>query len=138
MALQPKSIALFAATFVVAFALGLFVDARLIRGRRDRRQQMDGRVSPFVARIENAVRPHSNAQRDSLDVALQKVASDNAATMSAAMRQTRAHTDSLRVVLAPMLDSAQRMRLDSSLIDMQTGVFGRARPRRAAPLSPPP
>ncbi len=115
MPVQPKSIVLIGATLVVGFALGLFVDARVLRARRDRRPQADGRVSPFASRVEAAIQPHSDAQRDSIDGAVQKVATDNAATMSAAIRQTRARTDSLRVVLAPMLDSAQRVRLDSVL-----------------------
>jgi hypothetical protein len=136
MAVQPKSFVLFAATFIVAFALGLFVDARLIRGRRERRPPVDRRFTSMATLVDSAIKPRSDAQRDSVDIVVQRFTSDNTATMSTARRQTRAHTDSLRVVLAPMLDSAQRVRLDSVLASTQARDLGRPRPRDAAP--PPP
>ena len=126
MAVQPKTAILLGATLTVGFALGLFVDARLLRARREgRRPPVDRRASGFAIRIEDAVQPRSAAQRDSIDVVLQRVLSDNNAVMSTAVNQTRAHTDSLRFVLAPLLDSAQRVRLDSALAHAGRGASTR-------------
>jgi hypothetical protein len=133
MAMQPKSVILPVATLVVGFALGLFVDARLIRLRR--RPPIDRRTSPLATLIDYSIKPHSEAQRDSIDAVVQRFSSDNAATMSAAVKQTRAHTDSLRIVLAPILDSVQRVQLDSVLKTAARPAIARGFVRDSSNLS---
>jgi hypothetical protein len=138
MAMQPKSIVFLAAALVVGFALGLFVDARVLRIRRDRRvATLRTSPSPFTTRIENAVHPHSGGQRDSLDVVLNRLLVDNTTALQATIQRNRAHTDSLRVVLSPMLDSAQRTRLDSVLKVTNRGVTMRGMVRDGPPRTPP-
>jgi hypothetical protein len=69
---------------------------------------------------------------------MKKVLADDSATVANAVRQARAHLDSLRYVLAPMLDSAQRVRADSLLAASNGGVFVRPRLRQASPQPAPP
>jgi hypothetical protein len=109
-----KSVVLLAATLIVGFALGLFADATLVRGRRDRIGQIR-RPPGFVAHMEQVIQPHSDAQRDSIQTILEHVAEQNAQAVQAADLQLRAILDSMRTALAPMLDDAQRNRLAAEL-----------------------
>ena len=72
-----KSMALLAVTLVVGFSLGLFADATLVRGRRER---IDGLRRPpgFVAHLEDVIAPHSSAQADSIRPILERGAQHNA------------------------------------------------------------
>jgi len=117
MTANSKSLALLAATLVVGFALGLFADATLVRGRRDRIGQLR-RPPGFVEHMEQVIQPHSDAQRDSIAPVLNRVAEQNALAVRDANTRLRAVLDSMRTSLAPMLDAAQRDRLAAELDHM--------------------
>jgi hypothetical protein len=109
-----KSLVLLAATLIVGFALGLFADATLVRGRRDRIGQIR-RPPGFVAHMEQVIQPHSNAQRDSIQPVLERVAQQNTQAVHDADVRLHAVLDSMRTSLTPMLDAAQRDRLATEL-----------------------
>ena len=110
MTANTKSMLLLAMTLVTGFALGLFADASLVRGRRDR---IDGMRRPpgFVAHMESVIQPHSDAQRDSIRPILENVARTNQQTIRDVNVHLRAALDSMRTALGPMLDESQRDRL---------------------------
>jgi uncharacterized membrane protein len=110
MSANIKSLVLLAATLVVGFSLGLFADATLVRGRRDRIGQLQ-RPPGFVAHMEDVIRPHSDAQRDSIRPVLQAQADRNDQIVRTSRQQLRAELDSMRTALSPMLDASQRDRL---------------------------
>jgi len=123
MTANTKSMLLLALTLFTGFALGLFADATLVRGRRER--IMDLRRPPgFVAHMEEVIQPRSDAQRDSIRVILERVARENQQVIRDLNNHLRAGLDSMRMTLAPMLDAAQRDRL-SAEIDRMPEAFGR-------------
>jgi hypothetical protein len=120
-----KSLILLAATLVVGFSLGLFADATLVRGRRERLDAIR-RPPGFVAHMESVIQPKTDAQRDSIHVILQAQANHNDQIMRASRDQLRAGLDSMRTKLAPMLDADQRDRLAKE-VERGPGPFGRGR-----------
>ena len=123
MTANTKSMLLLALTLFTGFALGLFADASLVRGRRDRIQGLR-RPPGFVAHMEEVIQPHSDAQRDSIRVILERVARANNQVIRDLNAHLRAGLDSMRTTLAPLLDAAQRDRL-SAEIDRMPEAFGR-------------
>ena len=121
-----KSLILLAATLIVGFALGLFADATLVRNRRESLRDIQ-RPPGFVAHMEDVIRPHSNAQRDSIHVVLERQAARNDTIMRASREQLRVQLDSMQMALSPMLDADQRDRLAH---EIQRGPppFGRGGP----------
>jgi hypothetical protein len=105
-----KSMALLAVTLVVGFSLGLFADATLVRGRRER---IDGlrRPTGFVAHLEDVIAPHSSAQADSIRPILERGAQHNAEIVRGTRERLKTALDSMQLTLAPMLDPDQRERL---------------------------
>jgi hypothetical protein len=130
MTTQFKSLVLLAATLVVGFTLGLFADASLVRGRRNRIGELR-RPPGFVAHMEDVIQPHSDAQRDSIRPVLDRTAQENGAVMRDANEHLRAALDSMRIALAPMLDQAQRDRLAREVGRMP--LFGPGRGRGGPP-----
>ena len=129
-----KSVVLLAATLVVGFALGLFVDATLVRGRRAQLRDLQ-RPPGFVAHMESVIQPHSDAQRDSIRPILARQAQRNDQIMRTTRDQLRGELDSMRTSLAPMLDASQRDRLARE-IERGPAPFGRGGPgygRRGPP-----
>jgi len=110
MTANTKSMLLLAMTLVTGFALGLFADASLVRGRRDR---IDGMRRPpgFVDHMESVIQPHSDAQRDSIRPILDSVARTNQIAIRSVNARLRTALDSMKTALAPMLDQSQRDRL---------------------------
>jgi hypothetical protein len=121
-----KSLVLLAATLVVGFSLGLFADATLVRGRRENPRELQ-RPPGFVAHMEDVIKPHSDAQRDSIRAILQQQGARNDTIMRLSRDRLRAELDSMRVALSPMLDADQRDRLAR---EIQRGppAFGRGGP----------
>src|SRR4051812_16911964 len=109
MTANTKSMLLLALTLVTGFALGLFADASLVRGRRDRIGELR-RPPGFVAHMEDVIQPHSDAQRDSIRPVLESVGRQNNQVIRDANVRLHASLDSMRTVLAPMLDASQRDR----------------------------
>jgi uncharacterized membrane protein len=120
-----KSLAMLAVTLFVGFALGLFADATLVRGRRERIGQIQGPPG-FVAHMENVIVPHSDAQRDSIRIVLERAAQHNSEVLRGSRERLRAALDSMRRTLAPMLDTEQRDRIAREL-DHMPDPFGRGR-----------
>jgi hypothetical protein len=105
-----KSMALLAVTLVVGFSLGLFADATLVRGRRNRIGELQ-RPPGFVAHLESVIAPHNAAQGDSIRPILERGAQHNAEIVRGTRDRLKAALDSMQVTLAPMLDADQRSRL---------------------------
>ena len=127
MTANTKSLFLLALTLVTGFALGLFADASLVRGRRERIQELR-RPPGFVAHMESVIQPHSDAQRDSIRPFLERVARNNNQAMRDLNTSLRAGLDSMRTALAPMLDASQRERLAEEIDRMpEVGRGGRGR-----------
>jgi hypothetical protein len=124
MTANAKSMILLAATLVVGFALGLFADASLVRGRRgaiDRLRRPPG----FVEHMEAVIQPHSDAQRDSIRPALEHIGELNQQVFKDANAHMRAGLDSMQATLAPILDAKQRERLAAEV--RHGPQFGRGR-----------
>ena len=136
MTANTKSMLLLAMTLVTGFALGLFADASLVRGRWDR---IDGMRRPpgFVEHLESVIQPHSTAQRDSIRPVLESVARGNQQAIRDVNTRLRAALDSMKTALAPMLDESQRDRLAREVEHMpdpfRPGGRGRGGPGRGGP-----
>lgn len=133
-----KSLVLLAATLVVGFSLGLFADATLVRGRRAQLREL--RLPPgFVAHMNDIIDPHSSAQRDSIQPIIRATADRNEQIIRTANDRLRASMDSMRLALAPMLDTDQRARLDREA-GRQPNPFGPGPGGRGGPPpdGPPP
>jgi hypothetical protein len=132
MTANAKSVVLLAATLVVGFTLGLFADATLVRGRRERIGELR-RPPGFVAHMEEIIKPHSDAQRDSIRPILERVATQNGKIVSESRGHLKTALDSMNVALAPMLDAAQRERLTTELSRMPIPFGPGGRGRRGGP-----
>jgi hypothetical protein len=140
-----KSLLLLTFTLVVGFALGLFADAMLVRGRRDRISRM-GRPPGMVAHLERVIQPRDSVQAAAIRPILQHAVDGNEVIIRDANDKLRANMDSLRVTLAPSLDADQRARLERELRRLPRvgvpgpGGRGRGGPRgrRGPPDGPPP
>ena len=141
MTANTKSMLLLAMTLITGFALGLFADASLVRGRRDR---IDGMRRPpgFVDHMQSVIQPHSDAQRDSIRPILDAVARANQQAIRDVNVRLRAALDSMKAALAPMLDESQRDRLAREVEHMPDpfrpggrgrGGFGRGGPPEGVP-----
>jgi hypothetical protein len=131
MTANTKSMLLLALTLITGFALGLFADASLVRGRRDRIEGLR-RPPGFVAHMEDVIQPRSDAQRDSIRPILERVARRNNQEIRDLNTHLRAALDSMRITLSPMLDAAQRERL-SAEVDRMPDVLGRGGRGRGGP-----
>ena len=109
-----KSLVLLSFTLVVGFALGLFADATLVRGRRDRISRM-GRPPGLVEHLERVIQPRDSAQAGVIRPILQRTVDNNQLVIRQTNERLRANMDSLRTTLEPSLDAAQRDRLAREL-----------------------
>lgn len=136
MSASMKSLVLLAFTLVVGFSLGLFADATLVRGRRDRIAGMR-RPAGFVAHFEEVIQPHSGAQADSIRPVLEAMGHENDSVVRSVNVALKARMDSLRTRLGPMLDADQQKRLSDELNRLPAVGMGRGGPggrgRRAGP-----
>jgi len=132
MTTSMKSLMLLAFTLIVGFSLGLFADATLVRGRRDRIAGMR-RPAGFVAHFEEVIHPHSGAQGDSIRPILEAMGRGNDSVVRTANLALRARMDSLRTRLSPMLDSDQQKRLSDELNRLPAFGMGRGGPGRGGP-----
>lgn len=114
MTANTKSMVLLAVTLVAGFALGLFADASLVRGRRDRVSQLR-RPPGFAEHMAEVIAPHSDAQRDSIRPVLERFAQENIQIIREANTHLHTTFDSMRTTLAPMLEPAQRDRLSAEI-----------------------
>jgi hypothetical protein len=137
MTANTKSLILLASTLIVGFVLGLFADAMLVRARRDRIADMR-RPPGLMAHLERVIEPRDSAQADTVRAVLRGIAAGNSEILRGANERLRAHMDSARVVLAPLLDDEQRARLDAEIgrlrpMGIGGGPGGRGRGGRGGP-----
>lgn len=125
-----KSLILLAFTLVVGFALGLFADASLVRGRRERIARM-GRPPGLVDHLQRVIQPRDSAQAAAIRPLLQRTVDANQAIIQQTNERLRANMNSLRVALDSTLDRDQRERLARELRRMPQvrgpGEAGRGR-----------
>jgi hypothetical protein len=136
-----KSLVLLSFTLIVGFALGLFADATLVRGRRDRINRM-GRPPGMVEHLERVIQPRDSTQASAIRPILQHAVDNNEQVIRQTNDRLRANMDSLRLTLEPSLDAAQKTRLEDELKRLPTmGPGGRGRGgmrgRRGGPDRPP-
>jgi hypothetical protein len=134
-----KSIILLVFTLAVGFALGLFADATLVRGRRDRINRM-GRPPGLVDHLEHVIQPRDSAQAAAIRPILQRTVDNNQLIIRQTNERLRAGMDSLRAALDSSLDADQRDRLARELRRMSRiglpggpGRRGGSRGRRGGP-----
>jgi hypothetical protein len=124
-----KSLILLSFTLVVGFALGLFADATLVRGRRDRIDRM-GRPPGLVEHLERVIQPRDSTQAAAIRPVLQRTVDNNAAIIRQTNERLKVNMDSLRIALDSSLDAGQRDRLAKELRRMpQMGPGGGGRGR---------
>lgn len=133
MTTTAKSLILLAFTLIVGFALGLFADATLVRGRRDRINRM-GRPPGMVDHLTRVIQPRDSAQAAAIRPILQHTIDGNEQIIRQTNERLRTNMDSLKITLGPTLDSAQRLRLEQELTHMPRmggpgGGRGRGGPR---------
>lgn len=114
MTTQTKSIILIVFTLLVGMSLGLFGDAVLARGRRDRVDRLLRRPA-LASRLERAIQPHSGAQADSLRTIIDRIVDGNDSIIRAANDRLRARMDSLHGAVLPLLDADQKTRFEQEL-----------------------
>jgi hypothetical protein len=144
MTTATKSLVLLSFTLIVGFALGLFADATLVRGRRDRINRM-GRPFGLVEHLERVIQPHDSAQAATIRPILQRADDNSQQIIRQTNERLRANLDSLRTALEPSLDAGQRDRLAGELTRMRRmgpggpGGRGRGGPRgrRGPPVDSP-
>jgi hypothetical protein len=130
---------LLAATLAVGWALGIVSGGALARQRRERIEALR-RPPGFAAHLESVIRPRDEAQRAAVRPVLEVVGARNERVIRDANAALRAGVDSLRAVLAPLLDAEQRARLDAEirrLPPLRPGGGG-GRPPGPPPFGPPP
>lgn len=117
MTTTTKSLVLLAFTLVVGFSLGLFADATLVRGRRDRINRM-GRPPGMVDHLTHVIQPRDSAQATAIRPIIQHTVDGNEQIIRQTNERLRANMDSLRLTLAPSLDADQKARLEQELTRM--------------------
>ena len=117
MTTTTKSLVLLAFTLIVGFSLGLFADATLVRGRRDRINRM-GRPPGMVDHLTQVIQPRDSAQATAIRPIIQRAVDGNEQIIRQTNERLRANMDSLRVTLAPSLDADQKARLEQELTRM--------------------
>jgi len=117
MTTTTKSLVLLAFTLIVGFSLGLFADATLVRGRRDRINRM-GRPPGMVDHLTQVIRPRDSAQATAIRPIIQRAVDGNEQIIRQTNERLRANMDSLRVTLGPSLDADQKARLEQELTRM--------------------
>jgi hypothetical protein len=109
---------LLAITFVLGAAVGMLGQARLVQARErpapPPREGPPGRGPDrgFVAHMDEVIQPHDSAQWARLLPHIESTDRRNRAIVDGARDAMRAALDSMRLAVAPLLDDAQRARLD--------------------------
>lgn len=145
MTTAAKSLLLLSFTLLVGFALGLFADATLVRGRRDRIAGM-GRPPGLVDHLQQVIQPRDSVQAAAIRPVLQRTVDANQLIIRQTNERLRANMDSMRLALDSTLDAGQRDRLAGELRRMPQirgpGEGGRGRGgqrgRRGGPPGGPP
>ena len=126
-------------TLLLGVALGALGSAALVRHRNAEVRELR-RPPGFVAHMEEIIQPRDAAQREQIRAALEATAQANDTIIRGANDRLRAALDSMRARLAPLLDNAQRARLDDfARIKPDFGPPGGGRgPRGGPPPDGPP
>lgn len=114
MRIDAKARMALALTFALGIAVGVFATAEFFRprGPEPERASASGELPRFVREMEKFLRPHDDAQRAALRPLLLSTDSLNRETVQRAQETMRDALKQLRERAAPVLDAAQRQRLD--------------------------
>jgi hypothetical protein len=110
--MDVKAAIMLLVTLLLGVALGALGVGALSRQRVEEVRQLR-RPPGFVAHMEEVIQPRDSAQRASIDPILAATAARNDSILHGTNEQLRAALDSMRARLAPLLDAAQRSRLDA-------------------------
>ena len=121
MTVATKSALMLAITLALGVVLGLAGAGSLDRMRRDRLNGL-GRPQGFANHMEEVIHPRDGVQGDSLRPIIARAAERNRRAIRDANEYLRHSVDSMRAELAPLLDDAQRRRLDEATRGLQ--AFG--------------
>ncbi len=112
MRVETKSALILVGTLVLGLLLGVVGAGALAgfqAGRLDRLRRPPG----FVAHMERVIRPRDAAQDEAIRSHLEETARQNERIIRGAHDQLRSALDEMRARLTPLLDAAQRERLDA-------------------------
>ncbi|AEN72285.1 hypothetical protein Rhom172_0338 [Rhodothermus marinus SG0.5JP17-172] len=126
-------------TLVLGVGLGMLLHAQLVRHRWERLVVLRS-PQGFMHRLEEAIGPVDETQRQQIQAILARGSARMARHMAQVRRETRALLDSLRAELDAVLTPEQRIRLERFLEEMRR--FPPPRRRQGddslPPLPPPP
>ncbi|MEI6358482.1 MAG: hypothetical protein WCP53_15490 [Verrucomicrobiota bacterium] len=111
MKIEWKAATILLLTLLLGTALGAVVRTSWATRRADAIGGMR-RPGGFVAHMQQVIEPRDSAQARAILPALQHTAERNDAIIREARGQLKSELDSMRVLLAPLLDESQRSRLD--------------------------
>jgi hypothetical protein len=111
MKIEWKAAAILLLTLVLGMALGAVLRTSWAARRAD---EIGGMRRPggFVAHMQQVIQPKDSAQAAAILPALEYTAQRNDAIIRGARGQLKTELDSMRTLLAPLLDDGQRARLD--------------------------
>ncbi|HEY0024326.1 MAG TPA: hypothetical protein VGB24_15525 [Longimicrobium sp.] len=137
---ETRSALILLCTLLLGAALGGVGTGALVQYRASRVEKMR-RPGGFSAHMHEIIQPHSAAQWDSLLPIVQVTAGRNERIQARTRVQMKAALDSMRRELAPLLDEAQRRRLEAFARTARPpkghGHGGRPPPPEGAPWPPP-
>ncbi|HEX3928928.1 MAG TPA: hypothetical protein VHW65_13105 [Gemmatimonadales bacterium] len=119
MQIDTRAAVILLITLLLGIGLGAVGTGALARQRAAAVQQLR-RPQGFVAHLDDVIGPRDDAQRAALAPVLEATAERNDDIIATANSQLRAALDSMRARLVPLLDRAQRARLDA----MDRAPFG--------------
>lgn len=111
MKLETRSALILTATFAIGGLVGMVGQGLLMR-ERTRRVEDLRRPAGFATELERVIGPRDDAQRQAIRPILEATGQRNDAIIRAAHADLKTQLDSMRARLDPMLDAAQRERLD--------------------------
>jgi hypothetical protein len=137
---ETRSALILLCTLLLGAALGGVGTGALVQYRASRVEKMR-RPGGFPAHMREVIRPRSDAQWDSLLPIVQATDRRNQRIQARTRVQMKAALDSMRTELAPLLDEAQRRRLEefarTARPPKERGHGGRPPPPGGAPGPPP-
>ncbi len=108
---RVKSTLVLLGTLVLGVALGALGAGAVAQHRAEQIRELREREG-FVAHMERLIAPRDSAQRAAIRPILEETARNNAAIFQDAHTRLGARMDTMRQRLAPLLDAAQRARLE--------------------------
>jgi uncharacterized membrane protein len=108
---ELKSSIILLGTLALGALLGMVLQGTVARERTRKVAELRGPPG-FVAHLEAVIEPRDEAQRAAIRPILEATGAGNREIIGSANTELRAALDSMRTLLAPLLDEAQRRRLE--------------------------